>query len=74
VLGYDFIIECKKGCDNSAVDALSLSRRHESGDLLAISQPIPHWLELCYGSTMMGYDSKDEGWGLRLIKGDVYGQ
>jgi hypothetical protein len=46
VLGYDFIIECKKGCDNSAVDALSLSRRHESGDLLAISQPIPHWLEL----------------------------
>jgi hypothetical protein len=35
VVGYDFIIECKKGCDNSAVDALS--RRHESGDLLAIS-------------------------------------
>jgi hypothetical protein len=41
VVGYDFIIEFKKGCNNSVVDALSLT--HGSGDLLAISQPIPHF-------------------------------
>ncbi|TXG69173.1 hypothetical protein EZV62_004108 [Acer yangbiense] len=45
-MGFDFIIEYKKGKENIA-DALS--RRHEVDDkyggLCAPSQPVPHWIE-----------------------------
>jgi hypothetical protein len=41
-MGYDFTIEYKKGQDNRAANALS---RHTEGTLMALSQPIPHWIE-----------------------------
>lgn len=43
-MGYDFVIEYKRGSENLVVDALS--RREEKGELVAISQPVPRWLEL----------------------------
>ena len=44
LMGYDFVIEYKRGSENLVVDALS--RREEKGELVAISQPVPRWLEL----------------------------
>jgi len=42
LMGYDFLIEYKKGQDNRAADALS---RQTEGTLSALSAPIPHWIE-----------------------------
>jgi hypothetical protein len=42
LMGYDFVIECKKGDDNRAADALS---RQQEGTLLALSSPVPSWIE-----------------------------
>jgi hypothetical protein len=41
-MGYDFTIEYKRGHDNRAAVALS---RQTEGDLLAISESVPHWIE-----------------------------
>ncbi len=47
LLGYNFVVEYKKGCDNSVADALS--RRDEDTDqeftLSVISYPTLEWLE-----------------------------
>jgi hypothetical protein len=42
LVGYDFIIEYKKRSENSVADALS---RQGEGHLLAISLPVPRWVE-----------------------------
>ena len=44
MLGYDYEIIYKKGKDNSVADALSHQFEEES-TLLAISLPIPEWIE-----------------------------
>ena len=44
MLGYDYEIVYKKGKENSVVDALSRQFEEES-TLLAISLPIPEWIE-----------------------------
>jgi hypothetical protein len=43
LLGYDYEIEYKRGRENSVADALSRIEGPKS--LMAISHPIPHWLE-----------------------------
>jgi len=42
LMGYDFLIEYKKGHDNRAADALS---QQTEGTLSVLSAPIPHWIE-----------------------------
>jgi hypothetical protein len=42
-MGYDYEIKYKRGKDNSVADALS--RVGTLGELLALSYPLPHWLE-----------------------------
>jgi hypothetical protein len=42
LMGYDFTIEYKKGHDNRAANALSCQMER---DLLALSEPVPHWIE-----------------------------
>ena len=44
MLGYDYEIIYKKGKDNRVADALSCQFEEES-TLLAISLPIPDWIE-----------------------------
>ena len=44
ILGYDYDIIYKKGCDNVVVDALSCQFEDER-TLLSISLPIPDWIE-----------------------------
>ena len=43
LMGFDFTIEYKMGKDNRVTGALS--HKHEEGELIAISAPIPTWLE-----------------------------
>lgn len=43
LLGYDYEIEYKRGKENYVADALS--RIEEPRALMALSHPIPHWLE-----------------------------
>lgn len=40
-MGFDYILEYKKGKENGAADALS---RVQEGEFTAISMPIPSWL------------------------------
>jgi hypothetical protein len=42
LMGYDFVIEYKRGYDNRAADTLS---RQQEGALLAVSAPVPSWIE-----------------------------
>lgn len=42
-MGYDFVIDYKRGSENVVADALL--RCAESGELIALSQPKPSWLE-----------------------------
>jgi len=42
LMRYDFTTEYKKGHDNRVADALS---RQMEGALLALSKPVPHWIE-----------------------------
>lgn len=46
-MGFNFVVECKRGKENTAADALS--RRKDKGDGVgencAISRPLPNWLE-----------------------------
>jgi hypothetical protein len=42
LMGYDFVIEYKKGHDNRVADALS---RQPEGALLALSSLVPSWIE-----------------------------
>lgn len=44
LMGYDFIIEYKQGRQENLV-ADALSRQQEKGEIVAISQPLPRWLE-----------------------------
>lgn len=44
MLGYDYEIIYKKGCEKVVADALSCQFEEES-TLLAISLPIPEWIE-----------------------------
>jgi hypothetical protein len=43
LMGYNFTIEYKKGLENSAVD--SLSRKEHQGLAMALSSPVPNWVE-----------------------------
>uniref|UniRef100_A0A2N9FZ49 Chromo domain-containing protein n=1 Tax=Fagus sylvatica TaxID=28930 RepID=A0A2N9FZ49_FAGSY len=43
LMGYDFVIEYKRGSENLVVD--TLSRREDMGELKAISQPVTRWIE-----------------------------
>jgi hypothetical protein len=43
LMGYEFTIEYKKGMKNSAAD--SLLRHGESVQVLALSSPVPQWVE-----------------------------
>ena len=43
LLGYDYMIEYKRGRKNSAANALS--RVEGPKTLMAISHPIPRWLD-----------------------------
>jgi hypothetical protein len=42
LMGYDFLIEYKKGHDNRAVDTLSWQME---GTLSTFSAPVPHWID-----------------------------
>ena len=42
--GYDFVVEYKNGQENRAANALS--RRDEIGELLAVTNLVPSWLNL----------------------------
>ena len=44
MLGYDYEIIYKKGCENVIANALSC-QFEEDNTLLAISLPIPKWIE-----------------------------
>jgi hypothetical protein len=43
LMGYDFVIKYKRGSENLVADALC--RREDTGELKAISQPVPSWIE-----------------------------
>jgi hypothetical protein len=43
LMGYNFTIEYKKGLENSAVD--NLSRKEHQGLAMALSSPVPNWVE-----------------------------
>ncbi|KAJ4776988.1 polyprotein [Rhynchospora pubera] len=43
LLGLDYVIEYKKGCENKVADALS--RREEASQLSAISEIVPKWVQ-----------------------------
>ena len=43
LMGYDFHVEYRKGAENLVVDALSI--KEEKVELVAISTPIPRWLD-----------------------------
>ena len=46
-MGFDFIIKYKRGKENIVANTLSLREdmAANSGNLLAISRPIPNWVE-----------------------------
>lgn len=45
MLGYDFVVEYKKGIENRAADAVSRWDQVEEETLMLISFPIVDWLE-----------------------------
>ena len=47
MLGYDYEIIYKKGCDDVVTDAL-LCQFEDEITLLSISLPIPYWIEYAY--------------------------
>jgi len=54
LLGYEYEIEYKWGKENSAIDALS--RVEGPKTLMAISLPVPHWLESIQGEKRTNSD------------------
>lgn len=44
-MGYDFIVEYKKGLENRTADALSRKGKEEEGSLMLISFPTVDWVD-----------------------------
>ena len=47
MLGYDYEVIYKKGCDNVVDDVLS-HQFEDEGNLLSLSLPIPDWIEVAH--------------------------
>jgi hypothetical protein len=68
LMGYDFTIEYKKGHNNRTADALA----HElEGTLMALSVPIPHWIEPIQHKVQ--YDPDLQAWAARSQQNEVVG-
>jgi len=43
LIGYDFQVEYREGIENQVAD--TFSRREENAEFVAISTPVPRWLD-----------------------------